>query len=189
MKYLVLIRTSAFIHQYQRSIKTAVKDGGARQYIEVTLDDVDLANRLAGEVLGRSLDELPPRTRKLLLLIDEMVAKACEELAAERCDYLFTRRMIREYTGWGNTQLKAHLKRLEDMEYLLTYRGGRGRQFVYELMYNGEGKDGTSFFPGLIDVEKFRQKMEYDKDRSGEKDKWPGLSRPQVGGVSAASRA
>jgi hypothetical protein len=158
MKYLVLIRTSAFIHQYQRPIKTAMKDGRPHRYIEVTLDDVDLANRLANDVLGRSLDELPPQTRKLLLLIDEMVTKACKEQATERCDYRFTRRMIREYTGWGNTQLKAHLKRLEDMEYLLTYRGGRGQQFVYELMYNGEGRDGSLFFPGLIDVEKLKKK-------------------------------
>ncbi len=169
MKYLVLIRSSAFIHQYQRPIKTAMKDGRPQQYIEVTLDDVDLANRLANDILGRSLDELPPQTRKLLLLIDEMVTKACKELATERCDYRFTRRMIREYTGWGNTQLKAHLKRLEDMEYLLTYRGGRGRQFVYELMYNGEGRDGCPFFPGLIDVEKLKAKLHYDKTRSGVK--------------------
>ncbi len=55
MKYLVLIRTSAFIHQYQRPIKTAMKDGRAQQYIEVILEDVDLANRLANDVLGRSL--------------------------------------------------------------------------------------------------------------------------------------
>jgi DNA primase len=169
MKYLVLIRTSTFIHQYQRPVKTAMKDGRPQQYIEVTLDDVGLANRLANDVLGRSLDELPPQTRKLLLLIDEMVTNACKEQATERCDYRFTRRMIREYTGWGNTQLKAHLKRLEDMEYLLTYRGGRGQQFVYELMYNGEGRDGSPFFPGLIDVDKLRQKMKNDENRSGVK--------------------
>ena len=109
------------------------------------------------------------RTRKLLLLIDEMVTNACKEQATERCDYRFSRRMIREYTGWGNTQLKAHLKRLEDMEYLLTYRGGRGQQFVYELMYNGEGRDGSPFFPGLIDVEKLRKNMKNDENRSGVK--------------------
>ena len=34
------------------------------EYIEVTLDDIAMANRLAHEVLGRSLDELPPQTRR-----------------------------------------------------------------------------------------------------------------------------
>ena len=32
----------------------------------MTLDDIALANRLALELLGRSLDELPPQTRRLL---------------------------------------------------------------------------------------------------------------------------
>ena len=36
--------------------------------MEVTLDDIETANRLAHEVLGRTLDELPPQTRKLLRL-------------------------------------------------------------------------------------------------------------------------
>ena len=68
MKYLVLIRTSAFIHQYQRPVKTAMKDGRPQAYIEVTLDDVDLANRLANDVLGRSLDELPPQNPQAFTL-------------------------------------------------------------------------------------------------------------------------
>ncbi len=38
--------------------------GETIEYIEVTLDDITHANRLAEEVLGRSLDELPPQTRR-----------------------------------------------------------------------------------------------------------------------------
>jgi len=62
MKYLTLIRTVTLLNQYQRQLKE--KDG--LQYIEVTLEDIEAANRLAHEVLGRSLDELPPQTRSLL---------------------------------------------------------------------------------------------------------------------------
>ena len=41
--------------------------GGERlEYIEATLADIALANELAHDVLGRSLDELAPQTRKLL---------------------------------------------------------------------------------------------------------------------------
>ena len=39
-----------------------------------------------------SLDDLPPQTRRLLLLIDRMVKQDCERLQMERCDYRFTRR-------------------------------------------------------------------------------------------------
>jgi hypothetical protein len=36
-------------------------------------------------------------------------------------------------------------------------------------MYNGEGRDGSPFFPGLIDVEKLRKNMKNDENRSGVK--------------------
>jgi hypothetical protein len=55
------------------------------------------------------------------------------------------RHKVREFTGWGNTQLKLHLGRLEEMEYLLAHRGRRGQSFVYELIYDGQGKDGQPF--------------------------------------------
>ena len=67
MKYLALIRSIALLQQHQRQRKTATHNGQALEYIEVKLDDISTANRLAHEVLGRSLDELPPQTRRLLL--------------------------------------------------------------------------------------------------------------------------
>jgi hypothetical protein len=70
-KYLTLIRTVALLHQYQREVKEHEHRGEVLRYIEVTRSDIALANRLAHEVLGRSLDELPPQTRRLLGLVDE----------------------------------------------------------------------------------------------------------------------
>ena len=55
MKYLALIRAIALLHQHQRERKTATHNGQALEYIEVTLGDIATANRLAHEVLGRSL--------------------------------------------------------------------------------------------------------------------------------------
>jgi DNA primase len=163
MKYLGLIRTVALLHQYQRPTKTA----GNVAYIEVTLDDITTANRIAGEVLGRSLDDLPPQTRRLLSLIDQWVSKECKRLHQTRADLRFSRRDVRQFTGWGNTQLKLHLARLEEMEYLLTHRGKRGQSFVYELLYEGQGQDGKPFLMGLIDVKKLHGGAAYDGDKSG----------------------
>ncbi|MBV7029933.1 DNA primase, partial [Escherichia coli] len=70
--------TIALLHQYQREIKRVEHRGQVVEYIEVTREDIALANRLAHEILGRTLDEMPPQTRKLLLLIQTMVG----ELAA-----------------------------------------------------------------------------------------------------------
>lgn len=152
-KYLTLIRTIALLHQYQREIKTTYLNGEPLQYLEVTFDDIELANQLSNEVLGLSLDDVPPQTRKLLMLIDDMVSAQCITSDCSRNDIHFSRRQIREYTGWGETQLKVHLQRLVAMEYLLIRKGGRGRQMVYELLYNSEGLDGQPFLMGLIDVE------------------------------------
>ena len=113
-----------------------------------------------------------------------MVSKECERLEMERTDYRFSRRDIRQYTGWGNTQLKTHLARLEDLEYLLVHHGGRGQSFVYELMFERSANDDKPVLPGLIDVEKLR----YDGNRSGLNGDKSGSSRPQVGGVSGGGR-
>jgi len=88
VKYLTLIRAIALLHQYQRPVKTATRNGRTVEYVEVTLDDIATANRLAHEVLGRSLDELPPQTRRLLLLIDDMVTNRCRQLKIERNEFL-----------------------------------------------------------------------------------------------------
>jgi DNA primase len=140
IKYLTLIRAIALLHQHQRLLKT---ERGV-SYIEVTAADIETADRLMQELLGRSLDELPPQTRRLVTLIDAMVSDQCRRLRIERADFRFTRREVREHTGWGHTQLKMHLHRLEELEYLIVHHGGRGQTYVYELNWSGQesGKPG-----------------------------------------------
>ena len=72
-KYLRLIDAITLLHQYQRPLKAlklrraGAGAGGNRGNVDddltlcvrVTLDDIEIANRLAYKVLGRSLDELP----------------------------------------------------------------------------------------------------------------------------------
>ena len=184
MKYLGLIRTVALLHQYQRPTKTT----GNVAYIEVTLDDIATANKIAGEVLGRSLDDLPPQTRRLLSLINEWVSKECKRLCQTRADLRFSRRDVRQFSGWGNTQLKLHLARLEEMEYLLIHRGKRGQSFVYELLYEGQGTDGKPFLMGLIDVTKLTSASAYDGEKSGENADKSAAGRAVAGPKSGRGR-
>jgi hypothetical protein len=157
MKYLTLIRTITLLHQYQRALKE--KDG--LHYIEVTLEDIEAANRLAHEVLGRSLDELPPQTRRLLMLLNQMIAQLCEKRGVAQSDCLFTRRQVRDFTGWSNTQLKVHLDRLEDLEYILPHRGMRGMAYEYELLFDGDAQNEKPQLIGLIDTEKLTCDTEF----------------------------
>ena len=185
-KYLALIRSLALLHQHQRPVKTAVHHGREIAYIEVTLEDIETANRLAHEVLGRSLDELPPQTRRLLLLIDEMVARECAARAMERGDFRFSRKDVRRETEWGDTQLRVHLERLEELEYVLAHRGGRGQSFVYELLFERRGESGGApVLPGLIDVDKLR----YDGKNAGQRGEFAASKRGQNGPVAGGSRS
>jgi DNA primase len=183
MKYLQLIKTVALLHQYQRPTKTIQHDNQVLEYIEVNPADIETANRLACDVLGRSLDELAPQTRKLLQLIKTMVDECCQAQSIVQMDYRFSRKHIREATGWGNTQLKTHCHRLEEMEYLLVHRGRRGQTIEYELLYD-QGSEKAKHLIGLIDP----NLLQYDDKKSGLSVNWSGSSRPQVGGVSGPSR-
>jgi DNA primase catalytic core len=151
-KYLTLIDAIALLHQYQRVRRTAQENGATIEYIEATREDIAQANRLAHEVLGRSLDELPPQTRRVLARTIEMVTAACLTQQTPRAQYRFSRREVREYTGLSDTQLRVHLDRLVALEYLLVHRGMRGQSFVYELLFDGPAASEAPHLSGLIDV-------------------------------------
>ena len=127
------------------------RDGIA--YIESTREDIAAANRVAHEVLGRRLDELPPQTRRLLELLSEWVNKRCKRDQLTRQECLFTRREVRLFSGYSNTQLKVHLDRLFDLEYILAHRGMRGSSFEYELLFDGNLDAEKPQMIGLLDPE------------------------------------
>jgi hypothetical protein len=179
MKYLGLIRAIALLHQYQREIKTVEHRGERIRYIEASREDIELANRLAHEVLGRSLDELPPQTRLLLEHVDELVRSEAKRLGIERCDFRFSRRQVRERTRWGTTQLRIHLERLVEMEYVIVHRGGRGQNFAYELAYDGAGKRGERFVIGLAEVNDIAH--DYDGNLAGSEGELAGVGGELAG--------
>lgn len=178
-KYLTLIDAVALLHQHQRPVKTATWRGEAIEYVEVTREDLAIANRLAHEVLGRSLDELPPQTRRLLGEVVALVASRVKSEALPRSEVRFSRKDVRDATGWSDTQLRVHLARLADLEYLLVHRGGRGQSFEYELVYDG---DGTlePHLSGLIDIATMASSR-------GQTPANAGSTRPQNGRVAGGS--
>ena len=150
-KYLAIIRAIAFLHQYQRPHKTHEIGGRKITYIEVAKEDIRLANRLAHEVLGRSLDELPPHTRRLLAEIKSFLKEKSISTGTPPLNQPFTRKEIREFCGLSHEQVRIHLDRLVEMEYVLTHKGKRGQSFVYELLFDGDTEGRSTHLPGLID--------------------------------------
>jgi len=146
-KYLALIDSIALLHQYQRPIRSVVHAGKVIEYVEVTADDIALANRLAHEVLGRSLDELPPPTRRVLSQAIDYVQARSAAQRIDRSAVRFTRRELREAIALSEKQLRVHLDRLVELEYVLAHAGRNGQRFVYELAFDG---DAASDAPQVI---------------------------------------
>ncbi len=197
-KYLALISAVALLHQHQRPRRTVVHDSREVTYIEATMADVEAANLLAVAVLGQSLDELPPQTRRLLELLDATVTRLAAHDQVDRSMVRFTRRKLREELGWGDTQLKVHLGRLVDLELVSAHRVEHG-QFLYELAWNSAViGDGGRFMVGLTNPNQPQLPIDqppeetgthvYDANRSGLDSVRSGSGRAPVGGWSAPGR-
>ncbi|CAG76300.1 DnaG primase-like protein [Pectobacterium atrosepticum SCRI1043] len=181
MKYLTLIQSVALLHQYQREVKTVEHRGQVIEYIEVERSDIVLANKLAHEILGRTLDEMPPQTRKLLLLIQGMVNQLAHTQNKKPGEVRFTRRDIRDATQWSDNQLKVHCLRLVEMEYLLVHGGSRGHLLQYELLWDGRGNGDNTHLCGLIDPPEATPAGHYDSRKLEVKGIKLASSCPQVG--------
>jgi len=160
-KYLTLMGAIALTHQYQRETKRAVSEetGVEFEYVEVTLDDIALANDLTTAALSRALDELAPPVRGMY----EEFRRLCEALAKElRCpadEVQLTRREIREATGWSDWQVRVYCRQLVELEYLSTASGANSKRFVYELAFYRPDGDGPPKLRGLVDVSELRRKQ------------------------------
>ena len=187
-KYLTLIDVVALLHQHQRERKTVTRGAQSLTYLEVTREDIAVANRLAAAVLGRSLDELPPQTRRFLDQLAGWVTRACALHHGPQEDFRFLARQAREATGLGATQVKLHLRRLVELEYVLVHRAPRGQGVSYELVYTAaEHTADATIVSGLREVQALTN-VAYDAERSDFSAERSDLGRPSVGGMSVAGR-
>ncbi|MEM9446780.1 MAG: hypothetical protein AAGA18_15670 [Verrucomicrobiota bacterium] len=151
-KFLGLIRTIAYLRQYQKTVESTEYKGRKIDYIEVDKQDIEIAHGLAKEFLGRTLDELSPPTRSFLLVLDDMVESLAEEKNLKRHEVRFTRKEAREFTKWGVTQVRDHLERLVELEWIIRHRiDGPGAQYCYQLVYQAQESQGWDL-PQIQDV-------------------------------------
>ncbi len=149
-KYLNLILAVTFLHQLQRP---SHNDEALGDYIETTLDDIAIANELAHELFGHSLDDLSRPSRELLELTYCHVRR---QATAKKTDVTFTRRELREAFKWGDTRLRTHLDELVEMEYVVPLSGRFGQRYHYRLAYEPEQHEGK-FLAGIKSVEQLRK--------------------------------
>ena len=154
-KYLTLIDSIALYRQYQKTVKVITMPSGDEiEYIEADLVDIEYANKLAPEIFGRTLDELPPQTRRLLNVCKDLMRSKVN--SNKSLDHGFTRREVRECIGWSEYQVRSHVKRLEAMEYIIRKTGRQGQQCQYELLVSLDDNN-DEWDVGLVDVEALKK--------------------------------
>ena len=141
------------------------------EYIEVDAGrHRDWPTDLAQEVLGRSLDELPPQTRRLLLLIDEMVqARMRAAQDGAQAIIVLAAATFAQYTGWGDTAgeeppAQAGGAGISDR----ASRRARPELRLRAAVRAARARSGQPLLPGLIDVEKLDLRVRR-KPKSGQK--------------------
>jgi hypothetical protein len=90
----------------------------------------------------------------LLAFIRELMKTKRKSNGAKAASY-FSRKELRDLCGWSLTQVRVHLERLVDLEYLAIRHGRLGSQFVYEVLFDLDAPESVAHI-GLIDTAKLR---------------------------------
>ena len=166
-KYLALIEAIAFLRQMQKPHQTLP---GGQPYVEVDRADIRLANELATELLGHSLDELSRPAYELLLLLDKMRIAwvqahggrpgndGAQRMGAGPAGFSFSRRQVREFSGWAHHRVHRYMAELLALEYVASEGSRLGCVQRHQLLWEGEGRDGARFLLGLRSPDELRER-------------------------------
>jgi hypothetical protein len=120
---LNLVDTIAFLRQYQKKTHHHEELG---PYIEVEIEDIELAQQLFEVSMQWVSQDLKPNAQKLLADIKRL----CQETDTS----VFHRRQLREQYKWETTNLHRQLKQLVELEYIRLKHRSAGLPHVYELL-------------------------------------------------------
>jgi len=101
--------------------------------------------------------KLSPQTRRFLNRLARYVSDTASETRIPRDSVRFTRRDIRQRLGWSDFQMRMHLTKLVELEYVLPHRGKNGQRYVYELLYDGGMPQSQPHFSGLIEPQELSE--------------------------------
>lgn len=121
--YLAFIETVTFYQQFQREQK---RDARGEVYVETTLEDIELANKLLAEVLLAKSDELTKATRRFLDRLKAHLVEA-ESMSFYAGD-------IRRSFRLTPTTTKRHLRTLIAYGYAKIAGGNPRTGYEYELV-------------------------------------------------------
>ena len=152
-KFVSLVKAITLLHQYQRKTGTLKRPDGTKiEYVQATQQDIDLALELGREVFARNVDDVSPTARQLLAGIVLLVKEKYDEMKSldpDRELYMyevpFTRKELREETGWSETQVRRNIDQLVELGYVGRIHGRQGSTFRYLLLDDGSADPQFKF--------------------------------------------
>jgi hypothetical protein len=149
MQHLSLIQALVLLDGQKGSKRKRNYKNSDIQPFEINSENVDLACKLAHDILRGPFLNLSPLSCLLLLLILEMANKACAAQKMNRRDLFFSLEDVKKQSGWRCAQVKQHLQQLKQKRYIR--QKGKG----YQLLYSGEGRKVERFLlmpPDFVDT-------------------------------------
>ncbi|WP_372370411.1 CHC2 zinc finger domain-containing protein [Candidatus Uabimicrobium sp. HlEnr_7] len=154
-KFLWLLSTIAYLHQYQR--KTYVEKNDLVVVSE--LEDYEIAYKLAPLVLRPSVSDLTDKHHELLKGINDYVDHRATAERKLKTDVIFTRSEIVRTMKWQIHQIKSYLPRLVEMEYLLVV-GSMQKGATHKYQRNYQVPDEGNPMTWLIPPDKLQNTVE-----------------------------
>ena len=134
-KFMRLIMVICFLHQYQRKVKKhKLSKNKIIEYIECTHYDYKVAYELLKDgILDNTLDDIPRGAKELMNLIKKYLKKQSQKDKLPQEKLIFSRKQIREYTGWSFVQIRNNFRMLKDYEYIELINNRKGQAHQYKL--------------------------------------------------------
>ncbi len=121
-RFLTLIEVSAFLHQYQREIRTF----GSVDCVLACIEDYVVAYELASVILQQTVKQLSPKAEQLIHEIHEM----CDHSGTKD----FTRQKVVRHTTWDIKTVKKYLNECLKLDMIEIIGGGNGTAYQYKLV-------------------------------------------------------
>jgi len=120
--------------------------------VYATQADVDTAFEIAKPVFIRNVDDVSPTGRVLLAEIERLVSSKYEDikkLDPKRDIYFydipFSRKELRDFIGWSETQVRVNIEPLVELGYLGKLQGRQGSACRYVMIDNGKDDPTLEF--------------------------------------------
>jgi hypothetical protein len=143
MHYLNFIRAVTLMHQWQREKQVDEQTG--EEYIEVSLEDIGIANELMKEVLLKKSDELSGACRVFFERIKQELQKEDPEKddtekgdkseESKKEESTFSSQEIRTALRLHPSQFSRYMKQLKERGYIQQVKGkGKGSTYRYKVV-------------------------------------------------------